>query len=222
MRFRTAALAAAAIAIAVPGQGVIAAGRTASFNVTAIHTGPGSKVTLNSKVWVTEQQARADVSNPVQGNIRFLVAGGSLYQIDPAKKKYVKSALPPEMKKKKDNFDALVGRFAFDAGDALKSARKLRSEKQAGFMCDVYTASAKEGDSSRKLTVWMPQKGQPRFPLKAVMEDQMKKPGAEASRTVTITLSNVKLNQPIPASIFATPRGFVEVKPKPAAAPRGK
>lgn len=214
-------LAAAAVAVLLSQAPGGAAGKTATFDVTAVHKGPQSNVTQHSKVWVTERQARADVSNPLQGTIRFLVSGNHLYQIDMKGKRYLRAPLPPEMAASKDNFKNLVARFAFDPGDALDKARTLRTERIAGQPCRVMVATRKEGDTTRKLTAWMPTAMKWDFPLKVVMQDQVKKKGASVNRTVTISFANLRLNKPIPASIFAVPAGFKEVKPKPQPQPQG-
>ncbi|HEU4752468.1 MAG TPA: hypothetical protein VFU47_05110, partial [Armatimonadota bacterium] len=58
------------------------------------------------------------------------------------------------------------------------------------------------------ITIWVPQHTQPKFPLKVVKSDKLTKPGAVMEQTVAITLSNVKLGQAIPASVFAVPSGY--------------
>lgn len=200
-----------------------AAGRkSAIFNVSATHAGPGMQVAINSKVWVTPTEARADVKNPLEGEVTFLVARGSFYQLDPKARKYMKGPLPPEMRKNKDNFAALVGKFAFDATGALKKSKRVRSEAVSGYECDVFTSTATEGDATRTLTVWVPQKMEPQIPLKAVMQDRVAKPGASMERSVTITLSNLQLNVPIAASVFAVPAGYKQVTGKPRPPKAGK
>jgi outer membrane lipoprotein-sorting protein len=214
-------VAAGASLVLAAGAGA-AAPKTAVFNVAAVHAGPGMQVTVNSKVWVTPTQARADVKNPLQGEAIFLVNKGSFYQLDPKSKQYMKGPLPPEVAKSKDNFDMLVGKFAFDAGKAVKTAKKVRTETMSGFVCDVLTNSVSEGEGTRNLTIWMPQKMSPKFPVKAVVNEKVNKPGASMEQTITITLSNVKLNTAIPASTFAVPAGYKQATGKPQAPKVGK
>jgi len=186
-----------------------AGGKSATFDVEALHTGPGAQVTIKSKVWITPTQARADVVYPGdKGQIQFLVTNGFFYQLKPDVKKGVRSPLPPEMKKSKDNFNMLLGKLAFDPTDALKVAPKVRTESMGGYTCDVYSKTMTEGQASRTITVWMPQNMSPKIPLKAIMADKMTQPGATMERSVTVTLSNVKINPAIPASVFAIPVGY--------------
>lgn len=207
--------------------------KTAIFNVTAVHNATEGQVTINSKVWITPTQARADITHPLQGKQLIVVSGGYWYQLDPASKKGLKAPLPPEMKKSTDNFSLLVGKFAFEADSALKMSKKVRTETVSGYPCDVFQGAHAEGGESRTITVWVPQKMDPSFPLKAVLEDKssLQKPGAtiNQSYSVTITLSNLQLRSAIPASVFALPSGY-QIKsvpaagaaPKPGAPKRGK
>jgi hypothetical protein len=202
------ALGAAAL-VASASQPALSAGKSATFDVTAVHTGQGAQITINSKVWVTSQQARADVTYPGgKGQFQFLVTNGYFYQLKPDEKKGIRGPLPPEMSKNKDNFDMLVAKLAFDAGDVLKIAQKVRTESVAGFNCDVYSKSVSEGGKSRAITVWVPQTVTPRIPVKAVMEDKMVEPGASFQRNVTVTLSNLKVNVPIAPAVFKVPSNY--------------
>jgi outer membrane lipoprotein-sorting protein len=214
-------LAIGGVAAVVSAVSVSAAAKTASFSVAATHAGQGVQVTVNSKVWLTPTQARADLKHPLQGELTFLVNDGSFYQLDPKSKRGMKGPLPPDFKKQ-DNFAALLRMFAFDADSALKVAKKVRTETVAGYSCDVMVSNAKNGDASRNVTIWMPHKMDPKIPLKAIMKDQVNKPGASVSQTVTIQLSNIRLNQAIPASTFAVPAGYrIETgTPKPPNMPR--
>jgi outer membrane lipoprotein-sorting protein len=216
---RVAGLAVGLVAFAA-GAVYSQAQKTASFNVTAVHTGTGVQLTINSRVWVTPTQARADVKHPLEGDVRYLVRDGSFLQLDPQTKKGMKAPLPEDVRKSRDNFDLLVGRFAFDAEGVIKNGKKVKTETVSGFACDVLTSSVTEGDARRTITVWMPQKMNPKFPVKAVMEDRVTKPGASVSQKVTVTLSNVRLNQPIAASVFAVPAGY-KIETGPAAPPGG-
>ena len=49
--------------------------------------GPGAQVTVNSQVWITPTHARADVKDPLRGEMTVLVTDGYLYQLDPKAKK---------------------------------------------------------------------------------------------------------------------------------------
>jgi hypothetical protein len=200
--------AAAALLMVSTPTAAVAAKKSATFNVAALHAGSGMQVTINSKVWITPTQARADVNHPLQGDVTFLVANGFFYQLDHKSKKGVKGPLPPELKKSPDNFNLLVAQFAFDAGDAIKTSKKLRTESMSGYMCDVYSKTQTKEGATRSVTVWMPQQMTPKFPVKAVLADTMRKPGAEVSNSITITLSNIKLNQEISPATFAVPKGY--------------
>ena len=210
------------VGAALAAASASAAARTATFNVTAVHSGIGVQVTMNSKVWVTPTQARADVTDPVNGNVTYLVSNGSFYHLDPKTKQGMKGPLPPQLKNSKDNFSLLVSQFAFDAGRVMEQAKKIRTESVAGYTCDVYTASMSKGEATRSITVWMPQKMDPKFPLKAVKRDRINKQGATVDQTVTITLSNVRVGAAIPASVFAVPKGYKIVAGKPQAPKPGK
>ncbi|MCC2671852.1 MAG: hypothetical protein K0Q72_4323, partial [Armatimonadetes bacterium] len=162
-------------------------------------------------------QARAEVPNPREGDAIFLVSNGFFYQLDPKTKRGVKGPLPPEFRKRTDNFDMLMGQFAFDASNAVKIADKVRTETVAGHKCDVYEKVATKGEATRSITIWMPQTLSPKFPLKAIKTDKITKPGASMEQSVQIALTNVKVGQVIPASTFAVPSGYkiVTGKPKP-------
>jgi hypothetical protein len=213
-----------ALALAAVGDrsaGAASPKKTASFRVTAVHSEPGAQVTVNSQVWVTPTQARADVTHPLQGQITFLISNGAFYQLDPKSKRGVKGPLPPEFKKNGDNFSMLVSSFAFDANSALKRAKKVRTEPAAGYTCDVYTNTMSEGDVRRTITIWLPQRMEPKFPVKAILENKVSKstPGATVNQTqsVSITLSSIRLNAPVAPSMFAVPSGYkiVSGNPKP-------
>lgn len=197
------------------GLPAAAAGKSAAFDVTAVHSGMGGQVTITSKVWVTTTQARADVHHPLEGDVRFLVTNGFFYQLDPKGKRGIKGPLPPELKKSKDNFGVLVSQFSFDAGNVMQVAPKIRTETLNGYVCDVHSKSMSKGEASRSITVWMPQNVEPRIPVKAIMEDKMSRPGATMTNTVTVTLSNLKLQAPIPPSTFAVPAGYKIAAGKP-------
>ena len=196
--------------------------KTASFTVTAMHSGQGVQVTITSKVWVTPTQARAEVKHPLEGDAVFLVTNGFFYKLDPKSKKGEKGPLPAEMRKSSDNFDLLMAQFAFDATNAIKVAPKVRTETVSGYKCDVYEKSVSKGEATRSLTVWMPQTLSPKFPLKAIKTDKITKPGASVEESVQILLSNVKVNQTIPASTFAVPTGYKITTGTPAPPKPGK
>jgi outer membrane lipoprotein-sorting protein len=204
---------------------VAAARKTATFNVTAVHAMPQGQVTITSKVWITPTQARAEVKHPLDGDQTFLVTGGFLYILDTKSKRGLKDPLPPDMRKSQDNFDLLVAKFAFDASGPLQMSQKVRTEQVSGYNCDVYSNSVTQGEMTRTITVWMPQAMEPKFPLKAVLNEKLSRPGASFDKTTTITLSEVKVGVAIPASQFAVPTGYQLVSsqqpaPKPQAAPR--
>lgn len=205
---RNPALVAAVALGAIAALPVGAGPKTATFNVTAVRSGTSSTITIKSQVWVTATQARADVQHPIQGQATVLISNGVFYQLDRGKKRGVKKTMPAEMRNSKDNFDFLVAQFAFEAKSALKGAKKVRTETVAGYPCDVFTNSMTKGPATRSVTVWMPQKMSPRFPLKAIMKDKLNRPGAVVNESTTVTLSNVKVGQAIPASVFNVPTGF--------------
>jgi hypothetical protein len=183
-------------------------GKTASFDMAIVNSGPSGQVTVDVKMWLTPTQARADINDPLKGQAKILVTNGWFYQLVPAQKKGVKAPLPPELKSGKDNFAALMGLFAFDASRAIKMSKKVRTETMSGFACDVYSNTVSEGPASRTISVWMPQKMDPQFPVKAVMTDKLSKKGVDVTQNVTITLNNIKLNAPIPAATFQIPAGY--------------
>ena len=215
--------------VALVGLGLLssapapAAGKkTAIFDVTAVHAGTGAQVTITSKVWVTPTQARAEVKHPLDGDQTYLVSSGFFYMLDPKGKRGVKAPLPPEIKKRSDNFSQLVAQFAFDASGPLQMSKKVRTETLSGYPCDVYSKSVSQGDATRSITVWLPQKMEPKFPIKAILTDKLARPGANMDNRVTITLSNIRLNTAISPSTFAVPKGYTlktaQAGPKPASA----
>lgn len=200
-----------ALGAAAVGGGTQPAGavmKTASFDVMAVHSGPGVSVSIDSKVWVSPKQARADVNHPLQGPMTFIVSDGYFYQFSPKAKQGIKAPLPADFKKRPDNFDFLVSKFTFDAGPVLSKAKKVRTESISGFQCDVFSASETQGTNSKTITVWMPQAMSPKFPLKAIMSEKLQKPGASIDQSVSITLSNVKINVPIASSQWQVPAGI--------------
>lgn len=204
----------------VPG-GARAAGKSASFRVTATHTAMGSQVTVTSRVWITPTQARAEVKHPLEGEAIFLVTDGFFYQLDPQTKKGVKGPLPPEMKARSDNFSFLLARFAFDATDVIKKAKKTRTESLSGYSCDVYESAETRPEGKATMTVWTPQNMDPLIPLKAVVTERVVKPGATLERKLEIQISEVKINAAIPAATFTLPKGYTiqSGAPKPPGAP---
>jgi len=214
---------AAAAGILTQCVGASAQGKkTAAFDVTTVQSGTGVQVTVNSKVWITPTQARAEVKDPLNGEVIFLVTNGFFYQLDPKSKRGIKGPLPAQLSKSKDNFDLLMGQFSFDASNALKVAEKTRTDTVSGYKCDVYEKSATQGDASRSLAIWMPQTLSPKFPIKVVKKDKVNKPGASVEQSVDITLSNIKVNTAIPASVFAVPTGYKITTGKPKAPKAGK
>jgi outer membrane lipoprotein-sorting protein len=196
--------------------------KTAAFDVTTVQSGTGVQVTVNSKVWITPTQARAEVKDPLNGEVIFLVTNGYFYQLDPKGKRGIKGPLPAQLSKSKDNFDVLMGQFSFDASNALKVAEKTRTDTISGYKCDVYEKTATQGDASRSLSIWMPQTLSPKFPIKVVKKDKVNKPGASVEQSVDITLSNIKVNTAIPASVFAVPSGYKITTGKPKSPKAGK
>ncbi len=221
-------VAGAALGLMGAGGASAQAKKSATFNVTAVHTGPGMRVTITSKVWVGQTSAKAVVSHPLEGDMIYLVSGGAMYQLQPSSKKGIKGQLPPQMTKQTDLFDFLVAQFAFDASGVLKTAKKIRSEKVAGYDCDVYSASQTEGPATRTITVWMPSKGNPAFPVKAIKLDrtQIHKPGADIDQSAgqEVTLSSIKMGAPIDPSIFKLPSGYSiqSGQPKAPSASKGR
>jgi outer membrane lipoprotein-sorting protein len=204
------------------GVGAAAQGKkTAVFNVTTKQSGTGVQVTVSSKVWITPTQARAEVKDPLNGEMIFIVTNGFFYQLDPKSKRGIKGPLPAPVSKSKDNFNLLMGQFSFDATNALKVAEKTRTETVSGYQCDVFEKTATQGDASRSLSVWMPQTLSPKFPIKVVKTDKVNKPGASVEQSVDITLSNIKVNTAIAPSVFAIPAGYKIATGKPKG-PKGK
>jgi outer membrane lipoprotein-sorting protein len=193
--------------------------KSAVFTVSAVQTGQGGQVTVTSKVWITPTQARADVKHPLQGDATFLVTNGFLYQLVPQTKKGVRGPLPDEMKSSPDNFTLLFSRFAFDASDALKRAKKVRSEQMGGFKCDVLEDKRNSGERSGTLTLWVPQGIDPVIPVKAKIVDKIVRPGASLQQNLEVTLSGLKLGTEIAASVFAVPQGYQIETSSPEPAP---
>lgn len=227
MRWESGFAASALALAALAGTGAGAQGKkTAAFTVTAVHTAPGMEISIVSKVWVTQKQARANVSHPLEGEMIYLVNSNGMYQLQPSSKKGIKGDMPPEMKKAPDLFEPLVAQFAFDASGVLQSAKKVRSEKVSGYDCDVYSQSMTKEGITRTITVWMPKSGKPSFPIKAIKTDRtvINKPGAKIDQTVgqQVTLSAIKLDGPIDASLFKLPTGYnvVSGTPKPPTPPK--
>lgn len=216
------ALAAAGITLAAVSMvPAAAAAKTASFKVTAVQSSPQGQITMTSNVWITPTQARAEMHHPIGGDMTVLISKGFVYELDPKTKTGVKAKLPAAFTKSKDNFDFLISRMAFNGAPMLKTAKKVRTEKFAGFTCDVYSQSVTKSGSSRQITLWMPQKMSPKFAVKAIVATSVKKPGLTAKETLTVSLSNIKLGQAIPAARFAVPSGYKisegELPPPPGA-----
>lgn len=190
-----------------------AAGKSATFNIIAVHSAPGQEVTIRSKCWVTQTHGKAEVSDPIKGSGIVLLSGDYGYFLDPKEKKGIRTPLPAEVKSSKDRFDWLIRQITFDATKALSQAKVVRTETVAGYPCDVYSNAQSKGEESRSMTVWVPKKMSPRFPVKGVMSRTLSKPGLTQKSGVTITLSNIKLNAAIPASTFAVPSGYKIIDP---------
>lgn len=219
---RSLGLASAFLGLGVTAAG--AAGRSATFNISTVQSAPGQSVTIKSQCWINETQARVLVKHPLEGERIVLVTGGYEYLLIPEEKKGLRKPLPAELKKKAA-FDGLIKHVAFDASKALSKAKVVGKETVAGYMCDVFSNSAKRGDESHSMKVWVPQKMSPKFPVKGVMSQTLSKPGATLKQSITISLSNIKLNPAIPASTFKVPAGYKIIdapKPKAPAKPAPK
>jgi hypothetical protein len=221
-------IAAILVAAALLGvRGASAQGKkSATFTVTAVHSGPGMKVTITSQVWVGQTSAKAVVNHPLEGQMIYLVTGGAMYQLQPSSKKGIKGALPPQMTKQSDLFDFLIAQFAFDASGVLKEAKKVRSEKVSGYDCDVFSKSVTQDSVTRTITVWMPAKGSPDFPIKAIKTDRtsIHKPGADIDQTTgqEVTLTNIQMNANIDPSTFKLPAGYTIQSGQPQSPSRQK
>jgi len=189
-------------------------GRTAQFKVTAVQSSTQGQVTMTSQVWITSSQARADLKHPLGGDMTVLLTDGAVYQLSPKEKQGVKGKLPPEIQPGKDNFDHFMKTLAFNGGEVVKAAKKIGTGTVAGHPCDIYKHSEKKQDAVRTIQVWMPQKLQPKFALKAIIETSMSKPGVSMKESLNVTLSGVKVNQPIPAAVFKVPAGYKIVEGK--------
>ena len=223
MTIRELGVAGLALCAALPATAGGGAGRkSASFNLTAVHAGSGMEVTVQSRVWVTATQARAEVRHPLEGEMIFLVSNGSFYQLERKTKRGIKAPLPPEVRKRTDNFDHFFTRFAFDASGALKMAKKKGTESVSGYQCDVFANTITKGDACRTITVWVPQKLEPPLPVKAIMQTRLSRPGATMDESITITLSNLQVNVPISPSVFAVPTGYKIVSGNPERPPGGR
>jgi outer membrane lipoprotein-sorting protein len=208
-------------ALVVGAASAQGAKKTATFTITTVQSGPGGQVTIHSKVWITPTQGRVDVTDPINGEQKIFITNGFYYQFDPKAKEAVKAPLPPALKKSQDNFAFLLTQFAFDVSGPMKIAKKVRTETVSGYPCDVYATSKTQEDPEAKtdpgknrgsltvsITVWKPQSAAPDFPIKVVHNAKLVKPDATMDKTITITLSDIKLNGPIPPSVFAVPTGY--------------
>jgi hypothetical protein len=214
----------AGVAAALVGvrQGYAAAPKSATFDLMIVDSGPQGQVTITSKVWLTATQARAEVKHPLGGSSTLLISAGHIYQLDPKKKRGVRSKLPKEMAASKDNFAFLMTQFGVDSRPVVSGGKKVKTEKVAGYTCDVYERKSSKNGRSLTARVWMPQKMDPKFAVKAVADTSVKKPGLTARNIVTFTLSNIKLNQTIAAATFAVPTGFqIKDVQLPAQPPKG-
>ncbi|HTE19793.1 MAG TPA: hypothetical protein VK689_15615 [Armatimonadota bacterium] len=211
---------AGALLVALANGATAQGKRTASFTVTAVQSSPGGQLTMTSQVWATSSSARADIKHPLAGSMRVLVNGPHLFQLDPAGKKGVRGPLPPGLAKSPDKLPAFIEMLALGTPGSFANAKRLRTETVAGYTCDVYTSAKNQGGAKGSLTVWMPQKMEPKFPVKAMIKRNVQKPGVSVNETLTITLSNIKLNAAIPASVFAVPAGYKITEGKPPA-PKG-
>ncbi len=200
-----------AAALAHAGPSAMAQGglKTASFKITSVRQGQGMEVTVRGEAWLTSDQARVEMRDPMSGQAAFLVTGGYLYQLDRGGKKGIRAPLPDDVKKKRDNFDFFVTQFAFDARGALKGAKKVGTETVSGYACDVLTnTETNPAGAARTVRVWIPQKMTPSFPIKAVVTDRLVKPDVKINQTMTITLTQIRLGQTIPATTFTVPSDY--------------
>lgn len=184
-----------------------AGSKSASFTVTMVNTGQGVQVTVPAKVWITGNQARVEIKHPLNGDGLIVVTNGSVYKLDPKSHQGERTPLPPDMKKSKDNFTRFLSTFGINS-DVTKHAKKLRTETMGGYVCDVFEDSATKEAMTQKVLIWMPQKMDPQIPLKAQVTQKVSKQGAQLEQTVTMTISDLKLNQPISPSMFAVPKGY--------------
>jgi hypothetical protein len=174
------------------------------------------QVTVPCQVWITQTEARAEVKDPLKGDVIFLISKGNFYQLDPKSHRGIRGPLPPELRKSRDNFQFFVARFSFDASKAIEHSKKTGTETVSGYLCDVFVNSETDSGGTHSIKVWVPQKMDPKLPVKAVKSQKINKPGATVEDTITMILSNIKLNQPIPASTFAVPSGYKIEAGKPA------
>jgi hypothetical protein len=207
----------AATAVAWAGAPGRAADKSAAFKVTTVEASPNGELTMTSQVWITSTRARADIKHPLQGNLTILFRDGLIYQLDPKAKKGVKGPAPDDFRQGGDLFPKLLAQMAINADEVLKTAQKQGAEPMAGFNCDVFTNSKSSDGMTKSVKLWVPQQADPKFPLKAVLTTSVVKPGFKSTQSTTITLSEVKLNQPIADSVFAVPAGYKIATGKPQA-----
>jgi hypothetical protein len=200
-------------AFGMAGSGY-AAEKSATFDLTAVQSSPQGQMTITNKVWITTKRARLDLNHPLQGKRTVLVSDGWIFELDMANKRGVKSPLPEKMKTSTDNFAFLMAQFGVNGAPVIKAGKKVKTEKAAGYTCDVYQHSVSKPGATRTIRVWMPQKMDPKFAVKAIIDSTLSKPGVSAKESLTITLANIKLNTALAASTFAVPAGFKVVEGK--------
>src|SRR3569833_17774 len=111
--------------------GQAAGSKSASFTVTMVNTGQGVQVTVPAKVWITGDHARVEIKHPLNGDGLIIVTNGYTYKLDPKSPPRVRTPLPPDMKKSKDNFTRFLSTFGINAG-VTKHAKQLRTETMGG------------------------------------------------------------------------------------------
>ncbi len=189
--------------------------RSIQFNVTTTRQLPQGQVTMQGRVWANPKQARAEMTDPLGNKMVVLLRDGMIYQFAPQAKKGIKSKLPDQVAKT-TSLEKLVQGLAIGPGKSFSDAKKVGTAKLQGYTCDVLQKSSSKAGRTTTMKMWMPRTLGLKLPLKAVQTQEVNQPNLKLKQTTTITLSAIKTNAAIPASVFAVPQGyqFTEGKPQ--------
>jgi outer membrane lipoprotein-sorting protein len=203
---------AALAAVAAAAHGLATAPfKTAQFDVVSLMQGQGGQVTVTSKVWVKGKKARVEVRHPLMGDLNVIADGRYIYQISPSQNQATKT----------DQAKATGGRepwqmFVANVEQLRQGARKVGAESLEGYRCDVYEQRESGKGQSASLRAWITRSLQPPMPLKVVRQVTIERPNAKISQTLTIRLRHLRLDAPLPDSLFTLPKGVRVVEGQPA------
>lgn len=189
--------------------------KSIQFNVTTTRQLPQGQVTIQGRVWANPKQAKAEVTDPLGNKMVVLLRDGMIYQYAPQTKKGVKSKLPDQIAKT-TSLEKMVQGLAIGPGKSFGDAKKVGTATIQGYACDILQKSSSKNGRTTTMKMWMPRTLGLKLPLKAVQTQEVNQPNLKLKQTTTITLSAIKTNAAIPASLFAVPQGyqFTEGKPQ--------